>query len=298
MRNYTAPKEKIERLSIKYNLPLEEVNRIVKSNDCILTFEELKIKYDNQELGKLPDWLTEEQLETIIWSVIHKLYSREYAKWTTKTDLFSELYLRAKMKMNEYKGPGYLTNSMHNWMVHLGVNHNERNVHFAGSMDAKPKTAETIEDEALNYGDYIAYFKDNGNIENEIPNIDMKNRIENITDQQIKDILITTAYLVCGIDEFEEDYNELLARQDSVIKNNLKSLENKLDYNIVIDEMRETGLEADKKYTIKLQDVVAAYNYDEVYNNAGKLIKKSNGIKLDKLITNFKNVLLENAIFE
>ena len=66
MRNYTSPKEKVENYSIKFNLPKEEVKRILSTQDAELTKEELKVKYNNENIGKIPYWISEEELCKII----------------------------------------------------------------------------------------------------------------------------------------------------------------------------------------------------------------------------------------
>ena len=62
MRNYTSPREKVEKYSIKFNLPKEEVKRILSTSDSDLTKQEMLVKYNNENIGKLPDWITEEEL--------------------------------------------------------------------------------------------------------------------------------------------------------------------------------------------------------------------------------------------
>ena len=99
MRKYTSPAEKIEKYSIKYNLGKEEVTRIIKSDDCLLSIDELKIKYDNENLGLLPEWLTEDDLINLINKVININYNSIYKSWISREDLFSELYLQAKLNL-------------------------------------------------------------------------------------------------------------------------------------------------------------------------------------------------------
>ena len=60
MRKYTSKSQKIDLYSAKYNISKEEVNRILSEHEDVLTLEELKIKYDNPDIGKLPEWLSEE----------------------------------------------------------------------------------------------------------------------------------------------------------------------------------------------------------------------------------------------
>lgn len=96
MRNYTSPKEKVEKYSIKYNLPKEEVKRILSTQDADLTKNELIIKYNNENIGKIPDWITEEELYKIISKTAGDMYRKHYrffVNWIQPQELFNELYL-------------------------------------------------------------------------------------------------------------------------------------------------------------------------------------------------------------
>ena len=55
MRKYTSKKQKTKMYAEKYNMEEEEVNRILSEYEDLLTLDELKIRYDNPNIGILPD---------------------------------------------------------------------------------------------------------------------------------------------------------------------------------------------------------------------------------------------------
>lgn len=300
MRKYTSPAEKIEKYSIKYNLGKEEVTRIIKSDDCLLSIDELKIKYDNENLGLLPEWLTEDDLINLINKVININYNSIYKSWISREDLFSELYLQAKLKVKEYqdKNLKYLSTCIKNWMVNLGIVHNRRSKHFyRESLDKDLNTDSNEDDSVFSYGDYVSFLKSYVSLD-EFENEELKVKLSNIDDSLIYDVIVTIAYLVCGIDSFKEDYELIKVRQKDTIKHNLVVLESKIyDNDIIYQTKYDEDPNKLRTIPITIKDVLATYYYDNAFNEDRKINKNlftknnNSNIRLSNVLDNFKNYM-------
>ena len=61
--------------------------------------------------------------------------------------------------------------------------------------------------------------------ETEIENSMLLNKIRNVKNKEVKNLLILTGYLICNIDDLRKDYLELLRSYDKDIQHNIKELE-------------------------------------------------------------------------
>lgn len=102
MRKYTSKSDKVKMYSQKYGKTSEEVHRILTEDDCMLTIEELKIKYDNLDLCKWPDWLDPNQFDLIIYNTVHQMYDYRYSWWISEEDLHQDLWLWLRLRIKQY----------------------------------------------------------------------------------------------------------------------------------------------------------------------------------------------------
>ena len=189
MRKYTSRSQKIEIYSEKYDLSKEEVKRILTEHEDLLTFEELKIRYDNPDLGKLPNWLEEEALFKMIWKTIKDYWSELFAQRLTMEELFSELYEYILKKVYMYENFNHLKVALVNRMKSLAQEYTRRGKYFIGSTDetydSNNSNSVMYKFESPVYDDTI--IDDNFFI----------NKIRTFKDEQIKNLLILCGYLVC-----------------------------------------------------------------------------------------------------
>lgn len=102
MRKYTSKSDKINMYSQKYGKTKEEMYKILTEDDCMLTLEELKIKYDDSLLDEWPDWLDYGQYDLIIWNTVHQMYDYRYSWWISEEDLHQDLWLWIRLRIRQY----------------------------------------------------------------------------------------------------------------------------------------------------------------------------------------------------
>lgn len=274
MRKYTSPTETANKLAKIYNKTPEEIYNLRKQHDCMLTVEELKIKYNNPNMEQLPDWITEPELQELITKCINsfcKKYKDWFDKYLDKEDVFIELYLFARKKIHTWKNKAMactsLKNQLHSIIYFAGRNDNM----FHIKLEQKVNTTE--EDE----GTELIQF---------IPSVDecseermFLSNIQSIKDEELRNLLIVTGYLIANISCLHNMYLDLLNTSPEQIKQNIELLEQKLMRNEKILNTRiETGEIIGKRKNLSVQDVVKALelNKQEVFidEDATKLKKK------------------------
>lgn len=102
MRKYTSKSDKVKMYSEKYGKTKEEVYRILTEDDCMLTLDELKIKYDDEYLEIWPDWIDPSQYDLIIWNSVHQMYDYRYSWWISEEDLHQDLWLWLRFRINQF----------------------------------------------------------------------------------------------------------------------------------------------------------------------------------------------------
>ena len=251
MKKYTSKSQKVEIYSKQYGLSEEEIFRILTEHEDLLTFEELKIRYNNPEMGKLPEWLTEEDLWNIIWNSIHECWSPLFEQRMTKEELFTELYEYIKKKMNRYENFKHLKCAIINQIRSLAFEYTRRGKYFIGSTD---ETYPENDDSGVRYK-FEGRVYDDVKTESQI----FINNIRSLTDQNVKNLLIIAGYLLADIPELRIDYIELLRKSESEVKENIKTLAGILDENDQLewDRMEKVKREGKKK-KIKIQDIIKA----------------------------------------
>ena len=251
MKKYTSKSQKIDLYSEKYNLPKEEVNRILSEHEDLLTFEELKIKYDDPNIGQLPEWLEEDELDKMIWKTIHVYWSVLFEINGTKEELYMDLqeYIRKKIKL--FENHNHVKSALVKRMITLAQQMSRHGKYFLGSLD-EPIGKDT--DTTIRYK-YEPSVNDNFAIEDDL----FLDRLRSIKNKSVRDLLIITGYLVCNIDSLRKDYIELLREYNTDIKNNILKLEQIIERNDQIDQSRIEGNKSyQKKKNIGIKDVIEA----------------------------------------
>ena len=265
MRKYTSKSQKIDLYSAKYNISKEEVNRILSEHEDILTLEELKIKYDNPDIGKLPEWLSEETLDLMIWKTIHQYWSPLFQQRMTKEELYSEHQEYIRKKINLFENVHHVKAALVKRMLFLVDEYTRKGKYFLGSTD------EQLPADNL-YGSvrykYELPIEDTKNIESDL----FIEQIRNIKNKSIKSLLIITGYLLCDITEFRKDYIEILRSSDEEVKMNLQKLEETLEHNEELDLMKYSNIVVnERKKSINIKDIIKALRLNIIDNKREKV---------------------------
>lgn len=265
MRKYTSKSQKIDLYSAKYNISKEEVNRILSEHEDVLTLEELKIKYDNPDIGKLPEWLSEETLDLMIWKTIHQYWSPLFQQRMTKEELYSEHQEYIRKKINLFENVHHVKAALVKRMLFLVDEYTRKGKYFLGSTD------EQLPADNL-YGSvrykYELPIEDTKNIESDL----FIEQIRNIKNKSIKSLLIITGYLLCDITEFRKDYIEILRSSDEEVKMNLQKLEETLEHNEELDLMKYSNIVVnERKKSINIKDIIKALRLNIIDNKREKV---------------------------
>ena len=265
MRKYTSKSQKIDLYSAKYNISKEEVNRILSEHEDVLTLEELKIKYDNPDIGKLPEWLSEETLDLMIWKTVHQYWSPLFQQRMTKEELYSEHQEYIRKKINLFENVHHVKAALVKRMLFLVDEYTRKGKYFLGS------TNEQLPADNL-YGSvryrYELPIEDTKNIESDL----FIEQIRNIKNKSIKSLLIITGYLLCDITEFRKDYIEILRSSDEEVKMNLQKLEETLEHNEELDLMKYSNtVVTERKKSINIKDIIKALRLNIIDNKKEKV---------------------------
>ena len=265
MRKYTSKSQKIDLYSAKYNISKEEVNRILSEHEDVLTLEELKIKYDNPDIGKLPEWLSEETLDLMICKTVHQYWSPLFQQRMTKEELYSEHQEYIRKKINLFENVHHVKAALVKRMLFLVDEYTRKGKYFLGSTD------EQLPADNL-YGSvryrYELPIEDTKNIESDL----FIEQIRNIKNKSIKSLLIITGYLLCDITEFRKDYIEILRSSDEEVKMNLQKLEETLEHNEELDLMKYSNtVVTERKKSINIKDIIKALRLNIIDNKKEKV---------------------------
>lgn len=273
MRKYTSKSQKVEMYSKKYNKPREEVFRILTEHEALLSLDELKIKYDNPNIGKLPQWLVDEggydALAKYIENGIRKKYDIKYSTWVSKEDLTSYMWEFILKRIHLYETPAHIVSSVANRMVWLWRQNKARGDNFAMSLqDSISKS----DDNDGTYSDIITKplaSEESGKTRMNV----MSERREDV-----RDILVAASYLISNIPGFEHDFQKIVAKcKDEQIKNDLKELESRVEEGEEITRMKMDGIPVTKrKPKVTIKDIIKAMKFNVETVTTTKLNKETN----------------------
>lgn len=256
MKKYTSKTDKVAMYSKKYNMKEEDVYRILTEHEDVLTLDELKIKYDNPNIGKLPEWLSEEELSNMIWNTIHHYWSQIFEQRMSKEELFSEHQEYIRKKIGLYENHHHIKAALVKRMMTLANEYTRKGKYYLGSTD---EVFDSDNQGAVRYKYEIPVSQDT-----EIENSMLLNKIRGVKNKEVRNLLILTGYLICNIDDLRKDYLELLRSYDKDIQHNIKELEAVVLRNDQIDRDRIDQIKVkEKRKNLKITDLIKATKFNE-----------------------------------
>lgn len=276
-RKYTAPAQKIEEYSVKYGVTKERMKYILsEGNEPLLTFNELKIKYDCPTLGRLPEWLgyTIDERNAVIHDIatraVNKKYTSSLDTWTTREDMYMFLqeYLRKRIHKMHSRGEMYVT--CINALNAAIVRHNMECIYIPERLERKA----TRESETTELQDMLPNNKTYDDDKKFIL------EIKSIKDTDIRNFLIVTGYLIAEIDLLRADYMNLKISLPQNQQEALDKLEVACDKFIRKEALK---LEGNKDRIMKptAKDVIGALQLNVTVKRSGK-------VKVDRLFNTLK----------
>ena len=277
MRPYTSPSQKVNIYSEKYNLSTEEVKRILNTDDTQLCLEELKIKYDNPDIDKLPKWLTEVELENIIWCSIYKYYKsspfEQDAMIYSQNDLFNDVYLQIRYKLAQIPNFKYLKVSVINTINNILHTRHLHSSYFPKSLDDDITAQKVKCNKILGENDYRFTYAECMSIKDNPQKLfNLIESLNSISNKQIRDTIIMVGYLVCEIDDFKDLYEKIKTNQDLQTQKELDILENRaIKRDDIIRKKKYDNYDFNgRRPTVKhinLADIVSLMNLEEGYED-------------------------------
>lgn len=265
MRKYTSPAQKIEMYSKKYNLPREEVNWILKEDECMLSIEQLKIKYDNQDMGILPDWLHEEYeqrftaMEEVIDSAIIVNYYKpdfKFYTWITLEELHSYFIEWCYKNIHRIKNKTMLKASIINRMITLAREHWAK---FCSDRHRPLYLDSNITKKQGEQGSTLRDLIPSHNTD--FQDAEVVSSIRSVKNKTVKTLLIVVGYLMCDIVALRKDYLDVLRSNDKQVYKSLNRIERTISSNDKLKAKRKLGEQVSERIkTIRIQDIIEALN--------------------------------------
>lgn len=280
--------EKAKIISENFDIPFERVREIQKKEVKDCTFEELQIRYNDKELGQLPDWFDIEEAQALVRKAVNSKWQDVLYPVYDKDDMFSECWtkiLLATRRIKEvgeenYKGFIYRIATNHvTYTTYYHVEHLKHFKHDVGDLTDVPVKCESLNirrlpevivnlnevDKEIQQEDKVIYIADGGRQETPEDKIldsieeemDMLNTIKSINDETIRDLLSIAAYLLVQLDSFRELYEDAICRMteskrakflDAVKDKGSRSIDFKRILKIVVGKESNTYLTLIKDY--------------------------------------------------
>ena len=252
--------EKIYTCVSNYGLDEEEAKRIITEDDCVLSIEELRIKYNNPELGKsYPEWLTPTDHYKMCCTTVRQVYNANYVDICTAEELASMLFIKTSLKLNQIKNHNMLKDYIVKQSINIYRDAKRRKNYWADrSLD--DNATDNLE---IRNRDRIAY------VDTESDERECLMMVKSIKNREIRELLILCGYIIGNIASFKQDFLDVVQNSDLIIRKRLEKLLEKIDRNDKINRDRIDGSSVRRRTKkIGLVDVLKITKIDMDINTA------------------------------
>jgi hypothetical protein len=248
-------KDRINTCIEKYGLSKEEATRIVKEDNMILTVEELRLKFDNPNLGrKYPEWLTPTDHYKMCCTTVRQMYNGNFARICTPEDLASTLFIKSSLKLNTFENHRHLKTGL--VTMAMGVCRD-------GMRREKYWSTQTLDTE---YGDDTAKMSAYSRIvvdDNEKEARDCLNAVLSIRNREVRELLILAGYIIGGIDNFAPAFEDIISNSEYIDRTALLELLQEVYDNDKKDQAKiENKKIKARKTRITLKSILKIYKTD------------------------------------
>lgn len=224
-------------------IPFEMVRDIQKKEVADCSPLELKIRYNDENLGLLPNWLNINEVDSIIWREVHSSWTGQLEPLYSREDIHSACWEHILLKSKQITEVGkedcmkfichivkwhisnfYCYHKKHSKYVNFKLGA-EMETGVAPNKDSIHRLPEVIYnlnelDKELREESKFVYIEDYGRKERQEDKIldsleeemDMLHTIKSIKDDTTRDLLSIAAYLLAQLDSFKGLYNEAILR--------------------------------------------------------------------------------------
>lgn len=224
-------------------IPFEMVRDIQKKEVAECSPLELKIRYNDENLGVLPNWLNIDEVDSVIWREVHSSWTGQLEPLYSREDIHGACWEHLLLKSKQITEVGeddymkfvchlvkwhisnfYYYHKQHSKYVNFKLGA-EMETGVAPSKDSIHRLPEVIYnlnevDKELREESKFVYVEDYGRKEKQEDKIldsleeemDMLHTIKSIKDGTTRDLLSIAAYTLAQLDSFKELYNEAVLR--------------------------------------------------------------------------------------
>lgn len=263
-------KDKVNVCVNKYGLNEDEAIRIIKADNCVLTLEELRIKYDNPNLGKeYPEWLTPTDHYKMCCTTVRNVYNANFVNICTAEDLAHTLFVNTSLKLNTMKNHKMLKDYIVKQSMNIYRDATRRSKYWAPrSIDDK-----VFYDTTLNSYDNnkkLTFVENLKNFDTEKDEQECLLAVKSIKNREIRELLILCGYIIGNINGFRADFIDIVQNSDLILRDKLLELFKDIDDNDKIDRCKADGgsVKGKKKHSIKLKTILDIMKIDLDIKNA------------------------------
>ena len=247
-------KDRINTCVEKYGLSREEATRIVKEDNMLLTVDELRMKFDNPDLGKeYPEWLTPLDHYRMCCATVRQMYNGNFAKICSPEDLASTLYINSSIKMNTFKNHQHLKSGLVTMAMTICRDGMRRQKYWSSqSLD----TTFGDDDNLTNYERVVAKSEaDEAR--------DYLNSIMSIKNREVRELLVLAGYIIGDIDSFKPAFLDIIKNSEYIDRSELIKLMGTIEENDNIDMKKiEDKTYKAKKTRLSFKSILGIYKTD------------------------------------
>lgn len=229
-------------------IPFDMVRQLQKKEIKDSTFEELKIRYNDPQLGKFPEWFDYKEVSTIIRKAVNQKWQDILAPVYDKDDLYSMCWEKILLESKKIREVGqenyqgfvykiatnrityntfYYVDSLKHFRHDIGDTKRieELYIHRQDEIHRLPEAVYNLNetDEDIRNEEKILYISSKGDLDEAAENsildkmeeeMDILNIVKSISDTTTRDLICMAAYLIADIECFEDMYKEAVSRLD------------------------------------------------------------------------------------
>lgn len=247
-------KDRIKTCVEKYGLTEEYAKQLVRENDMVLTVEELRMKFDNPDLGNnYPEWLTPIDHYKMCCATVKQMYNGNFAKICTPEELASTLFIMTSLKLNTLNSHQHLKAAIVTSAMRICRDDMRRQKYWSNtSLDAT-----VDEDNKLTAYDKI----EARNIEQE--ELDCLDAVMSIKNREVRELLVLIGFIIGRIQIFRDACMDILHNSEYVNRDALLELLENVINNDDIDVAKfDDKTTKFKKTRINLASILKVYKTD------------------------------------
>lgn len=306
--------------SEKYGKTKEEINRILTEDEGFLDKNELAIKYDNLDIGKLPKWLTEKEFRETVTKATNFMwrnYTSFWVNWIEYRELWDELYIYGLEKAMLFDNVKHLSTALvNNGRRILQYRYNRLILHPKIGLDTllsvtKYRNHQDDDSECTPMDRYMSdLYSPKRQLDDSQNNKQLIDTILQIKDKQVREILIVVGYLLANIPQLKPYFEYIVKNADEKLKENLLKLQNDVEPECDVEvitipvtsrskttyEQKEVREYKQKQRSPSFRTIVRVMTegVNDIVNNENKLTKRD---KLDQTIKDIQYYIKEACIF-